>query len=246
MDPKAWGVAGGSAVALLATGIIVASQGRGDVTGDKVPAAYSFVEDFDTLDVKAWSCEYTCPAIEDGKARFRLKAGVAPDKPGSWSKVVYKPVRFTAARITVRFALTDRPEGRPVWWGVALWDDGPVGDGSQFNEVNFGYTTNEPFSDTQFYVESAKRGNDTSIRVDTGVDLYDGQWHTATLEYDSEHVSFALDGRLLKTITDGAVIPTDPMRLILGPRLVTGGEPLTGGFTQSIDQVDITGGRVSF
>ncbi|WP_250004740.1 hypothetical protein [Actinoplanes sp. M2I2] len=245
MNPKVWGVAGGSVLALLSAGIIVASQNRGDVTGDKAPAVYSAVDNFDTLDKQAWRCEYSCPAIEEGEARFRLNPDVAPDKPGSWSKLVYQPARFTAARITVRFALTDRPEGRPVWWGVALWDDGPAEDGSQFNEVNFGYTTDEPFSDTQLYVESAKLGKITSMRVDTGVDLYDSEWHTATLEYDSERVSFSLDGRHLETITDRTVIPTDPMSLLLGPRLVTGGEPLTGGFKQSIDRVEITGGRVS-
>ncbi|WP_127504754.1 hypothetical protein [Actinoplanes solisilvae] len=239
MGSKAWGVAGGSAVALLAAGIIVASQSQ-------TPAAHSFVDNFDTLNANVWRCEKSCPTIEDGgKARFHLRPDVEPDNPGSWSKVVYKPERFTAGRFTVRFALTDRPEGRPVWWGAALWDDGPARDGSKFNEVNFGFTTDEPFSDSQLYVESAKHGKVSSVRVDTGVDLYDGEFHTATLEYDAEHVSFTLDDRLLETITDRTVIPTDPMSLILGPRLVTGAEPLTGEFTESIDRVDITGGRVS-
>jgi hypothetical protein len=76
--------------------------------------------------------------------------------------------------------------------------------------------------------------------VDTGVNLYDEQYHEATLEYDSARVALSFDGQLLQKITDQSIIPTDPMDLVLGPRLVTGGEPLTQGFTQSIDWVEIS------
>ena len=33
-----------------------------------------------------------------------------------------------------------------------------------------------------------------SLKVDTGVDLYTGMYHTGELEYDSSHVSFYFDG----------------------------------------------------
>ncbi|GAA0817077.1 carbohydrate-binding protein [Spirilliplanes yamanashiensis] len=202
-------------------------------------AGVLFTDRFDSFDRAVWQCEYTCPTTDDGKARFALRSGIAPDAVGTWTKARYKPARFTSGRFTVRFALTDRPAGK-VWWGVALWDDGPTADMKQFNEINFGYTTSQSFTNTQLLFESAKRGKYQSIKVDTGVDLYDGQWHTATLEYDARRVAFHLDGRLLKTITDASVIPTDPMDLILGPRIVKdGGAPLNRGFTQSIDWVEI-------
>lgn len=203
----------------------------------------SFREDFNASNRDIWSCEYTCPVIETGRARFRLQSGVAPDNYGSWSKARYKPTRFTKGRFTVSFSLTARPT-QPVWWGVALWDNGPTADMKQFNEINFGYTTSQSFKNTELLFESARRGKYQSLRIDTGMDLYDGQYRTATLEYDCQHVAFHLNGKLLKTITDQSVIPTDPMNLILGSRLVTGGKALTTGFTESIDWVEISSGSV--
>ncbi|KEY72839.1 hypothetical protein S7711_10839 [Stachybotrys chartarum IBT 7711] len=197
-----------------------------------------FRDDFETLDTDVWRCEYTCPVIEGEKARFRLTSGIAPSNHGSWSKTRYTPSRFTSGTFTVRFALTSRPAGM-VWWGVALYDHGPVADGSQFNEINFGYTTHQSYSNSELRLESARRGDIVSHRVDTGVDLYDEQWHTATLEYDASHVSFYLDGTLLDTISNVSVIPTDAMDLVLGTRVVPHGLPLTTGFTQSIDWVEV-------
>jgi hypothetical protein len=198
------------------------------------PYADAFVDDFDALDRDVWGCEYTCPTAEAGALRFTLKAGIPPDREGSWSKIGYRGRRFTSGRFTVRYALTARP-AQKVWWGTALWDDGPNPDGSAFNEINFGYTTPYSFSNTQLLFESARLGNYVSIKVDTGVDLYDGAFHTATLEYDAEHVAFYFDGVLMETITDREVIPTDPMKFIIGPRLVTGSAPLAQDFTESVE-----------
>lgn len=200
----------------------------------------TFKDDFDSFSASTWSCEYTCPVIEGGKARFRLRSGVPPDSEGSWSKARYKAERFTSGNFTVSFSLTARPTEQPVWWGVALWDNGPASDGSEFNEINFGYTTDQSFSNTQLWFESARRGNAKPVKIDTGVDLYDEEYHTATLEYDADHVAFFFDGEKLGEITDQSFIPTNPMDLILGPRLVSDGEPLTEGFTQSIDWVEIS------
>ena len=54
------------------------------------------------------------------------------------------------------------------------------------------------------------------------------------------HVSFCFDGQLLKTITGTSVIPTDPIRFVLGPRLVTFSAPLTSDFTETVTQAEIT------
>lgn len=53
-------------------------------------------------------------------------------------------------------------------------------------------------------------------------------------------MKFFLDGKLLETITDKSVIPTDPMSLILGPRLVSGSKPLVKNFTETVDWVEIS------
>ncbi|KAF7557276.1 hypothetical protein G7Z17_g815 [Cylindrodendrum hubeiense] len=196
-------------------------------------------DDFTTFDTDTWRCEYSCPVIEGEKARFGLKTGIAPDNYGSWSKARYTPTRFTQGNFTVSFSLTERP-AQPVWWGIALWDDGPQEDGTQFNEINFGYTTDQSYTNTQLRFESSKHGISQSLKVDTGVDLYDEEYHTATLEYDANHVTFYLDGKKLKEITDKSVIPTDPMDFVLGPRLVSGGDALTTGFTESVAWVEIS------
>jgi hypothetical protein len=213
--------------------------GAGDGgTADAAAPTNLFTDPFDSFQSSIWSCEYSCPTAANGTARFTLHAGAAPDTMGSWSKIRYKPRRFTAGRFTVRFALTARPT-QAVWWGVALWDDGPAADGSQFNEINFGYTTDESLGNTGLRFESTKRGHGVSLKVDTGVDLYDGQLHTGELEYDATHVSFFFDGKLLQTITDTSVIPSDPVDFIIGPRLVTGSPALPADFVESADSAAI-------
>lgn len=199
--------------------------------------AVTFRDDFTTFNTANWRCEYTCPVIETGKARFRLRSEVLPNNEGSWSKARYTGKRFTSGKFTVSFSLTERPREQPVWWGIALWDDGVDG---KFNEINFGYTTSQSFSDTQLRFESAKEGVDDFRKIDTGVNLYDGQYHTATLEYDANHVAFFFDGKKVGEITDKKFIPTAPMDFLLGPRLVEGAG-LAKGFTESIDWVEIEG-----
>ncbi|WNG38019.1 hypothetical protein F0U61_33330 [Archangium violaceum] len=201
--------------------------------------AAPFVDTFDQFNSSIWSCEYSCPTVSGGTAKFYVKKGIAPDNVGSWSKIRYKPKRFTSGTFKVRFNLSHRPEGA-VWWGIALWDNGPTSDMKSFNEINFGYTTNQSLSNTQLLFESAKLGKALSLKIDTGVDLYDGQYHEASLEYDADHVSLFFDGRLLRTITDKTFIPTDPMDFIIGPRLVTGSAPLVKDFTETVDWTEIS------
>jgi hypothetical protein len=71
------------------------------------------------------------------------------------------------------------------------------------------------------------------------VDLYDEQWHTATLHFNATRVAFYLDGTLLDTITNTSYIPTDAMNVVLGSRIVPEGSALDFGFTQSIDWIEI-------
>ncbi|KAK7427050.1 hypothetical protein QQZ08_006477 [Neonectria magnoliae] len=207
-----------------------------DNTHEPLVTRSTFRDDFASFDTDTWSCEYTCPVIKTGKARFRLKSGVEPDNYGSWSKARYRRRRFTSGRFTASFSLTARPK-KAVWWGVALWDDGKAG---RFNEINFGYTTDQSYTNTQLRFESARKGKGVSLKVDTGVDLYDGKYHTATLEYSSKRVALYLDGKFLKKITDRKFIPTAPMDFLLGPRLITGEQPLKKGFTESINWVEIS------
>ncbi|MET0401872.1 MAG: glycoside hydrolase family 16 protein [Cystobacter sp.] len=202
-------------------------------------SAAPFTDTFDQFNTSTWSCEYSCPTVSGSSAKFNVKKGVAPNNTGSWSKIRYKPKRFTSGTFKVRFNLSHRPEGA-VWWGIALWDNGPTSDMKKFNEINFGYTSNQSFTNSQLYFESGKLGVVKPVKIDTGVNLYDGQYHEAALEYDANHVSLYFDGRLLHTITDKNVIPTDPMDFIIGPRLVTGSAPLVKDFVQTVDWTEIS------
>ncbi|MET0400840.1 MAG: Ig-like domain-containing protein, partial [Cystobacter sp.] len=172
-------------------------------------------------------------------SKFQVKQGIPPEKKGSWSKIRYKPQRFTTRTFKLRFNLSHRPEGA-VWWGIALWDNGRVPGMKEFNEINFGYTTDQRLSNTQLLFESAKLGKMQSLPIETGVNLYDGQYHEASFEYDANHVSLFLDGRLLRTILDKTFIPTDPMDYIIGPRLVTGSAPLVKDFTETVDWTEFS------
>ncbi|RYP61848.1 hypothetical protein DL769_007537 [Monosporascus sp. CRB-8-3] len=113
---------------------------------------------------------------------------------------------------------------------AAILPDGPASDGSPFNKICFGYTTGQTLTESQLWFESSRRGETKPIMVDTGMDLYNEEYHTTTMEYESNRVAFYLDGKLLAEVTGKFFTPTDPMDLVLGPRLVTGREPLTRRF----------------
>lgn len=207
-------------------------------TAEEKETAHYFRDDFNTLDKSVWASELTYPTVSNGILTFRLLPNVDPNKINSWSKILYKPRKFTSGTFTVRYALNHRPK-QTVWWGIALWDDGPKKDESQCNEINFGYTTDQSFKNSQLFVESIKRGNDMSVKVDNGVDLYDGTYHIGKLVYTPTRVEYWFDGVLKTTITDPAKIPTDPMDFLIGPRLVN--KPnLTAPFDMYVDYVEIT------
>ncbi len=199
-----------------------------------------FSDSFDAFDSSIWACEYTCPTVSGGVATFALQPGIAPDNMGSWSKIRYKPRRFTSGDFSVRFKLSARPTQK-VWWGVALWDTPNPNDETVFNEINFGITTSEEAASDNLKMrfESAKLGNDVSIIVDTNVNLYDGTYHVGRLVYDATKVELYFDGKLLHTITDMSVIPTGPMDFLIGPRLVTGSAVLPSEFDETVDSVTI-------
>jgi len=192
---------------------------------------------FDALDLGVWRCEYGCPSASGGTATFSLLPGVDPSNAGSWSKIRYTPRRFTSGTFTVRFSLGPRPT-QPVWWGVALWDAGPNPDGSQFNEINFGSRTDSSYADTEMDLFAARLGQRFSIKVDTGTNLYDGSQHVGKLVYDATRIDLYFDGALLQTITDTRFIPTDPLDLVIGARLVTT-PVLTSRFDMIVDSCEI-------
>jgi hypothetical protein len=201
------------------------------------PGTNSYADSFAAFDTSTWSCEFSCPTVAAGTATFALLPNIAPNNNGSWSKARFLPHRFTCGKFEATFALTSRPS-QPVWWGIALWDDGPLPDMSQFNEINFGITTDESASNTQMRFESTKLGNGVSLVVDTGVDLYDGSVHVGQLAYDATRVELYFDGRLLQTITDTTVIPTGPMDFLLGTRLVTT-PTLTSEFDEKVSHTKL-------
>ena len=204
---------------------------------DSNPGDCKFRDDFNKFDTNNWKCEYTCPVIESSKATFRLSAGIEPNKQGSWSKAGYKGKLFSSGVFRWSFSLTGRPpKDQPVWWGVALWNESNDG----FDEINIGMTTDDRRSNTYLRVESTKKSDGVSIPLNVDVDLYDGKYHTAKIDYTSKRIKYYFDGKLIHTVTDKTKIPTNGMELILGPRLVDGAEPLINDFTQKVDWVEIT------
>jgi len=59
--------------------------------------AAPFVDTFDQFNSSIWSCEYSCPTVSGSTAKFHVKKGIAPNNMGSWSKIRYKPKRFTVS-----------------------------------------------------------------------------------------------------------------------------------------------------
>jgi hypothetical protein len=210
---------------------------RAAPASDGAMSTNRFSDPFDTLNLDVWTCEYSCPTMSGGTATFSLLPGVGPSNLGSWSKIHYTPRRFTSGTFTVRFALGPRPT-EPVWWGVALYEEGPSPDQSQYSEIYFGYRTDGSFTNTQLYLESARFGKNLALKVDTGVDLYDGTFHTGRLVYDSTRIELFFDDQPLQAITDTSVIPTVPMTFVLGTRLVTT-PVLTSRFDEIINNCEI-------
>jgi hypothetical protein len=232
------GATGNHGGVMLLFALTAASCGDVDVHAtSRAAPPNAYTDGFDTLDPNAWQCEYSCPSVSGGAATFSLLPGVGPDGVGSWSKIHFAPRRFTAGSFTVRFALGPRPP-EPVWWGVALWDAGPSPDQSLYNEINFGARTDGTYTDSEMDLFAARLGQSVSVKVDTGVNLYDGSFHVGRLVYDATHVDLYFDDKLLRTITDTSVIPTDPVGLVLGTRLETV-PVLVSGFDMIIDSCEI-------
>jgi hypothetical protein len=223
---------------LLLVALAAASCGDVDVRAtSRATSTNRYVDTFDTLDADVWRCEYGCPSVAGGALTFSLLPGVDPKSTGSWSKIRYMPRRFTAGAFTVRFSLGARP-AEPVWWGMALFNAGSSPDQSQYNEINFGSRTDSSDADTQTDLFYARLGQDASTKVDTGADPYDGAYHVGKLVYDATHVDFYFDGRLVQTMTDTKFIPSEPLELVIGTRLVTT-PVLTSRFDMTVDSCEI-------
>lgn len=63
----------------------------------------------------------------------------------------------------------------------------------------------------------------------SGVRVDDGNWHTATMEWDATSVKFAMDGTVFSTVTNTAYIPSVNMRWDL--QVETSPDQATGGTT---------------
>jgi hypothetical protein len=195
-----------------------------------------FTENFDSFDPSLWTCEGSCPDATGGSASFSLSPGVEPNNDESWSKIEFTPRAFTSGSFSVRFALSPRP-AQTVFWGVALWNEGPLADQSQYSEINFGATTDVADNAHLDFV-SARQGQKTSRSIDTGKDLYDGSFHTGTLVYTAGSVELYLDGQLLETINDAQFVATEPLALIIGTRLVDA-PVLSSPFEMKVERTDI-------
>lgn len=190
----------------------------------------TFVDDFVTLDTNVWRCEFSCANVKNGFANFILKPGYSPNDPNTWSKLVYKN-QLNNGRYTMRFSV--KPNSRSVWWGLALWKEYPDGT---YDEINFGaYDRDNNMID----LESTKAGIGRSVSVDTGIDLYDGNFHTVSLDVRPNKVSMIFDGAEIASITDTNVIPTSQMDFLVGSRLVDN-TPLTTESDMIIDYVTIS------
>ncbi len=203
-----------------------------------------FVDDFNgTVLNPIWGCEYQCPSISNGYARFNLKANVEPNQNSTWSKIYYKPKTLSFGIYSMRFRYNRRPpypaEGE-LWAGLALWDNNAP-DGFP-NEVNFGIDTAcvQRCNDQTLILESYKNGKNTEIICNTGINLFDGNWHIGILTYMETKITLNVDGKDVGSIADTSEIPTVPMTFVPGTRLING--KLSSGFNFDIDRITITDG----
>ena len=108
-------------------------------------------------------------------------------------------------RYSVRFRADDVPGYKIAW---LLWpsdDDWTRGE-IDFPEADLGRSIGG------FAHDVTGNPSRNAWAMDTGVAMDD--WHTATIEWTPQSVTFTLDGQVEST-TDRSAIPTDPMRWVL-------------------------------
>ena len=133
---------------------------------------------------------------------------VIPGAPGSEGGLLY-------GRYAMRFKADPVPGYKTAW---LLWPDREdwMADGEiDFPEGNltgtisaFMHHTGNPYDQDQY---------DTRATY--------AAWHTAVIEWTPQSVTFYLDGRVIGTSTDPAVIPSTPMHWVLQTETRTSGGP---------------------
>ena len=195
--------------------------------------AASITDNFDTLNTSIWGCEYACPTISNGYARFNIEPGTLNTNT-TWNKLSHKNKAFGYGTYAMKFRFNRRPIETEVWAGWALYSETSTG---QINEINFGVETAclSRCSDKSIITESYKNSSNIEIVITRGVSLFDGTWHTAELTYSAAKIVLKLDGDSVASITDSNKIPTVTMALIPGARVVKG--ILNSPFYMDIDSI---------
>ena len=145
---------------------------------------------------------------ENGVHMVAAPEPVIPGATGSDGGQVY-------GRYEIRFKSDPVPGYKTAWllWPDSNnWSDGEI----DFPEGNL---------DSTFWAYMHHRGDPTSQEAyDTG-DTYAG-WHTATIEWTQQAVTFYVDGQEIGSSTNAGTIPDTPMHLVLQTETqLTGGAP---------------------
>lgn len=191
-------------------------------------------DSFDSLNTALWGCEYSCPNVSNGYARFTLQAG-SLNTNATWSKLSFKNKSFSYGKYSMKFRYSRRPLEAEVWAGWALYTE----TSSLINEVNFGIETacKQRCNDQTLIFESYKNSINKEVIVSTGVNIVDNSWHTVEILYTPTKITLTFDGEKLDSIIDQNNIPAVPMKLIPGARVVSG--TLSSTFYMDIDSIFI-------
>jgi hypothetical protein len=193
-------------------------------------------DSFDQLNSAMWGCEYACPTVSDGYARFTLDPGEVNTNT-TWSKLFYKNKEFGHGTYAMKFRYNRRPLECEVWAGWALYAETDAG---LVNEINFGIETacKSRCTDSTLIMESYRNSKNNEVVVPVGVSLFDGVWHTVELIYSADSIAMNFDGRHVASITDETTFPATTMELIPGARVVSG--TLDSRFYLDVDSISFS------
>lgn len=201
-----------------------------------IKCATTITDNFDSLNTTIWGCEYACPTLSEGFARFNLNPGPL-NTDTTWSKLSSKNKMLSYGTYSMKFRFNRRPIETETWAGWALYSATPSG---LVNEINFGIETAclSRCSDKSIINESYKNSSHFEIVITTDASLFNGAWHVAELTYMTTSITLKLDGKPVSSIIDSTKIPTVPMALIPGARVVTG--KLNAPFYMDVDSLSFS------
>jgi hypothetical protein len=113
-----------------------------------------------------------------------------------------------------------------LWPTSGNWPDGEI----DYPEANLNGTVGYSTHNVVGNPEDQVWGYDPS-----GTKFGDGQWHTYTFTWTSTAVTFELDGKVIKTVTDSSYIPKNPMRWDLQCEISTDGTKPTSSSDGTVD-----------